>query len=283
MKKNLHPKNRFNTNYNFEKLVHQNPDLKPYVFQNQFGKTTIDFAKQTAVKELNRALLFGYKNISFWDFPDDNLCPPVPGRLDYIHHIADLISPKKEATILDIGSGANCIYPLLGVSEYNWNFVGTDIDVKAIDTAQLIVSKNKLQDVISFRLQKNPEFILSGILNETDQFDVAICNPPFYKSAKEANQSNQRKTSNLKITKNRNFSGNSNELIYKGGEKAFLHNYLYQSASFSKQCTWFTSLVSKKENIASLQQSAKKMKAKEFLIIPLQQGNKVSRIVCWRF
>ena len=26
---------------------------------------------------------------------------------------------------LDIGTGANCVYPLLGASIYGWNFIGT--------------------------------------------------------------------------------------------------------------------------------------------------------------
>jgi 23S rRNA (adenine1618-N6)-methyltransferase len=281
--KSLHAKNKFNMSYNFKELVLQNPALEPFVFLNEYGNTTIPFSNLKAVKELNKALLFSYDKISFWDFPDENLCPPIPGRLDYIHHIADLIKSKKDTTILDIGTGANCIYPLLGVAEYDWNFIGTDIDTKAIANAKQIVTKNKLQDSISFRLQTNASNILDGIIKNTDSIDVVMCNPPFYASEKEANQSNKRKTDNLKIEEKRNFSGNSNELIYKGGEKAFLHNYLYQSAAFAKQCNWFTSLVSKKENVKSLQESAKKLKAKSFKVIPMQQGNKLTRIVCWQF
>ena len=281
--KSLHPKNRFNHSYNFKELVALNPALKPFVFTNEYEKTTISFANPKAVKELNKGLLFSYKNISYWDFPDKNLCPPIPGRLDYIHHISDLIFKKRKAHILDIGTGANCIYPLLGVAEYQWKFTATDIEKKSLANAQHIVTENKFQKSISFRHQKDPTHILKGILTSADHFDVSICNPPFYASQKEANTANQKKTTNLKTKKNRNFSGDFYELIYKGGEKAFLHNYLYESAVFPKTCTWYTSLVSKKENIKSLQQSAKKLNVKNFTIIPMLQGNKLTRIVCWQF
>jgi len=62
-----------------------------------------------------------------------------------------------------------------------------------------------------------------------------------------------------------------------------LHNYLYQSSLYKDQCTWFTSLVSKKENVESLQKSSEKLKAKAFKVIPMHQGNKVTRIVAWQF
>jgi len=52
---------------------------------------------------------------------------------------------------------------------------------------------------------------------------------------------------------------------------------------FKEQCKWFTSLVSKKENVESLQKSGKKLGVQEFKIIPMHQGNKVTRIVAWSY
>ena len=92
-----------------------------------------------------------------------------------------------------------------------------------------------------------------------------------------------RKSRNLGNNAVRNFSGNNNELWYVGGEKAFLHTYLYESSLQPQKSKWFTSLVSKKDNIESLQSSSKKLGVKEFKVIPMQQGNKVTRIACWRF
>lgn len=282
----FHPNNTHNSGYNFSELTKANPALKAFVIENEYGNTTVDFSDPKAVKEINRSLLIAYYNIKLWEFPDENLCPPIPGRVDYIHHLNDLLTESKitqDITVLDIGTGATCIYPLLGNAVYGWNFVGTDIDLNSLDSAQDIIDDNELDPQILLRQQFDENNILTGIIEKEDAFTIAMCNPPFYKSAEEARGANRRKTRNLGTNAVRNFAGNNNELWYVGGEKAFLHNYLFQSSLFKKQCIWFTSLVSKKENIESLQKSAKKLGAVVFKIIPMHQGNKVTRIVAWRF
>ena len=281
--KGLHPKNIFKNGYNFDELSVQNPELKQFVAKNKFGTVTIDFSNPEAVRELNKALIFSLDKISNWNFPRENLCPPIPGRLDYIHYLADLLSFKEEVKILDIGTGATCIYPLIGVSIYDWSFVATDIDLDSLDTAQDIIDDNKLTEKIELRQQFKEENILKGIIVDGDSFAAVMCNPPFYKSAEEAQGANGRKSKNLGNNAVRNFAGNNNELWYIGGEKAFLHNYLYESSLFKTTSKWFTSLVSKKENVKSLEKSSKKLGATEFKVIPMHQGNKVTRIVAWRF
>ena len=281
--KGLHTNNKFNTSYDFDELIIKNPSLKEFVLENKFGSISIDFSNPTAVKELNKALLYTYDKISTWIFPDENLCPPIPGRLDYIHHLADLISEEKNIKILDIGTGATCIYPLLGVAEYNWDFVAIDIDINSLDTAQDIIDDNSLDTKIKLRQQLDENQILKGILNDDDSFSAVICNPPFYKSAEEARGANRRKNKNLGNSSVRNFAGNNNELWYIGGEKAFLHNYLFESSLYKDRSIWFTSLVSKKENVESMEKSSKKLGATAFKVIPMNQGNKVTRIVCWKY
>lgn len=278
--KSLHPRNIHNHEYDFELLQQKCPDLQKYILES-YGKKTIDFSNAEAVKTLNKSLLMAYYGIHYWEFPDTNLCPPIPGRVDYIHHIANLIGNTAQAHVLDIGTGATCIYPILGNAVYNWTFVGTDIDSKSIASAQKIVNENSLEKQIHFRKQTNKEHILQGILKKEDAFSVTMCNPPFYASEAEARGANNRKSKNLGTTAVRNFAGNANELWYKGGEKAFLHTYLYESSLTPKASSWFTSLVSKKENCKSLEASAKKLGVKKFKIIPMHQGNKVTRIVCW--
>jgi 23S rRNA (adenine1618-N6)-methyltransferase len=281
--KGLHPKNKFNTSYDFDDLIIKNPALKEFVSENKYGSITIDFSNPTAVKELNKGLLFTYDSLSIWSFPDENLCPPIPGRLDYIHHLSDLLSSEENIKILDIGTGATCIYPLLGIAEYQWDFVAVDIDLDSLDTAQDIIDDNNLDAHIKLRQQLDENQILKGILEEEDSFSAVMCNPPFYKSAEEARGANRRKTRNLGNSSVRNFAGNNNELWYVGGEKAFLHNYLYESCLYKDKSTWFTSLVSKKENVESMEKSSKKLGATSFKVIPMNQGNKVTRIVCWKY
>ncbi|MEE9349362.1 MAG: 23S rRNA (adenine(1618)-N(6))-methyltransferase RlmF [Flavobacteriaceae bacterium] len=280
----MHHNNLHNGSYDIDLLCKHYKKLETFVFTNKYGTKTIKFSNSKAVKALNTALLVTYYNILNWEFPDENLCPPIPSRVDYIHHLEDLIGQKQKVSVLDIGTGATCIYPLLGNSVYKWSFVGTDIDDLSLEIASEIIKKNKLESFINLRLQKDKNQILKGIIKEGDFFDAVMCNPPFYKTEEEAIEANSRKQRNLKISSNeRNFSGNSNELWYVGGEKAFLHNYLYESSLFKEQCTWFTSLVSKKENVKSMYKSLKKLKVKTIKTIEMSQGNKITRIVAWRF
>ena len=282
MSKSLHPRNKHKNGYDFDFLSDKYPAIKPFLIE-KYERTTIDFSDPKAVKEFNKALLFAHYGIKDWNFSDENLCPPIPGRVDYIHHLADLIDDEKDEKILDIGTGASCVYPLLGVAEFKWKFVATDIDLDSLDYAQDIIDDNNFDEFIELRQQFKEENILKGIIEENDSFTVTMCNPPFYKSAEEAQGANRRKTRNLGNNAVRNFAGNNNELWYVGGEKAFLHTYLYESSQFPTASKWFTSLISKKENVESLQKSGKKLGVKEFKIIPMHQGNKVTRIVCWRF
>ncbi len=285
----LHERNIHKTGYDFSELCKLNPSLKEFVFVNNYGTETIDFANPDAVKKLNAALLITYYSIKFWDFPDENLCPPIPGRVDYIHYLADLLNEsaiKENVSIIDVGTGASCIYPVLGNNEYNWEFIATDIDSKSLHSAQIILEKNNLTNKIRLKHQLDSSQIFKGILKSSDKFSASMCNPPFYRSQEEAMQSNERKLKGLggqKDRKARNFSGKQQELWYRGGEKAFVHTYLYESSQFKTQCFWYSTLVSKKENLESMYSSLKKLKATEIKTIPMHQGNKVTRVVAWTF
>ena len=234
-------------------------------------------------------MLFQHYNIKFWEFPDANLCPPIPGRVDYIHHIAGLLERsniKNDIKVLDVGTGASCIYPVLGHAEYGWSFVGTDIDKLSLNHAQKIVNKNGLKDSISLRHQNDSALIFKGVLKEGEHFSISICNPPFFNSEEEALEATSKKLEGLKKGGGklvRNFSGSQNELCYKGGEKAFIHNYLYESSLYKEQCTWFTTLVSKKSLVKGMQDSLTKLGATDIKNIPMGQGNKLSRIIAWTF
>jgi 23S rRNA (adenine1618-N6)-methyltransferase len=285
----LHKKNIHSKGYDLGLLKTENPELTPFVFTNDFGKETIDFSKPEAVKTLNTALLKTHYGITFWEFPDTNLCPGVPGRVNYIHHINDLLKKSnitEGINVLDIGTGANCIYPLLGNKVYQWNYVATEVNKEALKVAETIVSKNELKERIVLKHQPNADSVFKGILTETDRFTVTVCNPPFHKSEAEALQATTRKLKGLgegtdKLI--RNFAGQAQELWYTGGEKAFLHTYLYESSLFKTNCFWYTSLVSNKDNIKSMQKSLKKLGATTVKVIEMSQGNKKSRIVAWTF
>tara|TARA_R110002020_G_scaffold222413_2_gene431158 strand:- start:317818 stop:318711 length:894 start_codon:yes stop_codon:yes gene_type:complete len=285
----LHKKNKHTDDYDFNQLSLVHTDLESFIFTNANNKKTIDFANPKAVKALNTALLKSHYDVAFWDFPDHFLCPPIPGRVDYIHHVSDLLNRSKlteNITVLDIGTGANCIYPLLGNAEYNWSFIGVDSNDDALKEAQNIIDKNNLQDQIKLKKQNDNAHVLSGVLSETDKVTVTMCNPPFFKNEEDALKATTSKLKGLgKPTDQmvRNFAGQAHELWCKGGEKAFLHNYLYESSLLKTQSYWYTSLVSNKDNVKTINQSLKKLGATAVLTIGMNIGNKKSRIVAWTF
>jgi len=172
----LHSRNKNRERYDLNALTTSNPELVNYVKPNKYGEDSVDFSNPVAVKALNKALLNHYYGIKNWEFPDENLCPPIPGRADYIHQIADVLAENNFDTIprgdkitcLDIGVGASCIYPIIGVTEYGWKFIGSDIDPKSIESAKNIVNSNSsLKDKIECRLsakkEKNRHLILQEL------------------------------------------------------------------------------------------------------------------------
>ena len=290
MKKNeLHKRNKHNDGYDFDKLIAAFPALKEYVKPNKFGNISVNFFDAQAVIALNSALLFANYGITYWQIPPQSLCPPIPGRADYVHYISDLVGPtKKSVKCLDIGVGASCIYPIIGATQYGWEFVGSDIDSDALENAQRIVNNNAaLKNKVTLKLQKNPGKIFEGIIDPNDSFDITICNPPFHNSQDNADKAGMRKLQNLTKSKDTkldlNFGGKSNELWCRGGELRFILNMIAESSKYRNNCTWFTSLVSKDRNLDLLCAELETMKVAQYKTINMQQGNKVSRILAWRY
>lgn len=296
LKPGLHPRNLHRADYDFAALTAASPRLAPFLRPSLAGTNTIDFADPAAVLALNQALLKKHYGVAHWDLPPGYLCPPVPGRADYLHHLADLLSGGKDAAIprggsiriLDIGVGANCIYPMIGASVYGWRFVGTDIDPIALNAAREIISANPpLRRHLELRLQPTPTSIFHGVIQSGESFAASICNPPFHASSAEAQAGTARKLRNLHGSQpapaRLNFGGQSHELWCRGGELAFVRRIIEESAAYPKLCGWFTTLVSKRENLPAIQRTLHAVAPAETRTMDVSHGQKKSRIVAWRF
>ena len=293
-KTQLHPRNKHRSNYDFTALIKSFPDLRPYVALNKFGNESVDFSNPAAVKTLNSALLAHFYNIKHWDIPEGYLCPPIPGRADYVHYLADLLQLEegvmkgKAIKVLDIGTGANCVYPIIGHQEYGWTFVGTDIDPVAVKAAKAIVASNAdLSPHVEIRLQPNKHHILQGIIKPGDSFHISMCNPPFHASAEEANAGTKRKLHNLGKHRGKettlNFGGQAAELWTEGGELSFIRKMIDESKTVSSQCKWFSSLVSKSANLPFIFSALDRAGVTCYKTIDMAQGQKISRVVVWTF
>lgn len=295
-KERMHPRNRFRKGYDFPRLVGASPALGAFVRPNPHGDASIDYADARAVKALNQALLKDAYGLATWDIPAGYLCPPIPGRSDYVHSVADLLSGGRDAAIprgpsvrvLDIGMGANAIYPLIGASEYGWRFVGTETDPKALRWAgKLIASNPTVAGVIEGRLQPNTADCFRGVIQPGEAFDVSMCNPPFHRSAAEAAEANQRKRTNLgalgSSARSLNFGGRPAELWCRGGELGFVLRMIQQSPDFRDQCRWFTTLVSKSALLPRFESAVHEAGANNVKVIDMAQGQKQSRLLAWTF
>jgi 23S rRNA (adenine1618-N6)-methyltransferase len=237
-----------------------------------------------------------FYHIAHWDIPEGYLCPPIPGRADYIHYSADLLAssnnhaiPKgNKIKVLDVGIGANCVYPIIGHQEYGWSFIGSEIDPIAIKSANNIININpSLKTAIEVRQQAAKKSVFKGVIHREERFDLSICNPPFHASADAALAGSQRKVRNLGnknyVKPTLNFGGQASELWTDGGEVGFISKMIEESLLYGQQCLWFTTLVSKSENLPAIYAMLDRAGVVETRTNNMTTGNKVTRIVAWTF
>lgn len=279
----MHAKNPFSADYDFENLVKHEPSLKDFVLVNEHGTQTIKFSNKDAVKALNRAILKAQYDIK-WEIPEKNLCPPIPGRLDYLLHAAELLE-KTDIRLLDIGTGANLIYPILATCHLQWKCVGSELDEESLKNAEEIIANNPQLKDIELRTQISKYKIFENIIQPEEEFDIVVCNPPFFKSSLEAKEKNARKVKNLKLEEEetKNFGGISNELWCIGGEEEFVKRMVAESVEYKSQVHWFTSLVSQKDNLKNIKRAINKTFPTEMKVINMEQGNKISRFIAWTY
>ncbi|MGX9935824.1 23S rRNA (adenine(1618)-N(6))-methyltransferase RlmF [Advenella kashmirensis] len=294
----FHPRNRHQGRYDFTELIKSMPELGAFVRANPHGDQSIDFANRAAVQALNAALLKTWYGVSHWDIPEGYLCPPIPGRGDYVHHLADLLAecnagviPRGPAVhVLDIGTGASAIYPIIGHFDYGWRFTGSDIDPGAVKSAQAIIQANPgIRGAAEVRRQKSPAHIFKGLVGVNDRFDLTLCNPPFYSSSEDAANNSERKWRGLGRAGAGhkrpllNFGGRDTELWCKGGEVLFINRMAEESTTVQKQVLWFSTLVSKESNLPEVYRSIKNAGALHVRTVDMTQGQKKSRFVAWTF
>lgn len=290
----LHPRNLHQERYDFVALIATLPQLKSYVRLNPSAELTIDFSDSQAVLLLNQALLARYYQVKYWQIPPGYLCPPIPGRADYVHYLADLLARNysqlptgKRIKLLDIGTGANVIYPIIASQIYGWHVCGTDIDTVAVKAAKLIVASNPaLKSHINIVQQPDIKAVFNGVIKSGQRFHMTMCNPPFFTSAEEAQAASSRKWANLGKSgqgHQRNFAGQQHELWCEGGELKFISQMITESQLFNQQVCWFTTLVSQQKHLSALQKQLRTTGAVRSEVIEMRQGQKISRVLAWSF
>ncbi|WP_187271122.1 23S rRNA (adenine(1618)-N(6))-methyltransferase RlmF [Neolewinella aurantiaca] len=295
----MHPKNRYAEPHDFVGLAAIVPDLASYSITTPDGRSSLDFTHPQAVRLLNKALLIRDYGLKYWDIPEGNLCPGVPGRLDYIHAIGDLLGDDTARTQgakkgkqppvfgLDVGTGASLIYPILGHKEYGWRMVGTDVDATSLKVATAIAQFNPgLKNGIIVRKQTDRRAIFRNVILRGEHFTFTMCNPPFFDSAEAARAAAGLKWKKLGVeaaaSPTLNFGGQANELWTEGGEPAFLRQMIQESTGFGEQVDWFTTLVSKKGYLKIAEIEFGRHGITQTKVIGIGRGGKLRRILCWK-
>lgn len=295
----MHPRNRYARPHDFPALARVAPALADHFILTPDGRTSINFGEAAAVRLLNKALLLQDYGLKFWDIPAGNLCPGVPGRLDYIHTLADLLEEarpqvqrrdkQQRVRGLDVGTGASLIYPILAVGEYGWRMVGSDVDATALKVAGAIAKFNPaLKGKVNLRAQPDTKAVFHNVISPNDYFDFTMCNPPFFESAEDARLAAKQKWEKLGVAASTdsptlNFGGQANELWTAGGEPAFLRRMIRESVDFAGQVGWFTTLVSRKGYLKIGEIEFQQLGITNFKTLGIGGGGKVRRVLCWRF
>ncbi|XP_020079913.1 methyltransferase-like protein 16 [Ananas comosus] len=305
----MHPRNRYTESPpDFALLASLYPSLRPFVSSpssssSSSSRASIDWTDPAATRELSRVLLLHDHGVHWW-IPDGQLCPTVPNRSNYIHWIEDLLASDliPESSVsdgrvrgFDIGTGANCIYPLLGASLLGWSFVGSDVTDVALEWAKRNVESNPhlaelievrnandssssvIDNTESLELESKKDCycgppILLGVVKDGESFDFCMCNPPFFESIEVAG-----------LNPKTSCGGTAAEMVCSGGERAFITRIIKDSVSLKHSFRWFTSMVGRKVNLKFLVSKAHEVGASVVKTTEFVQGQTARWGLAWSF
>ncbi|KAJ6807637.1 methyltransferase-like protein 16-like protein isoform X1 [Iris pallida] len=317
----IHPRNKYSENPpDFSELASLYPSFRPFVFlSSRTGRPAIDWTDFNATRELTRVLLHRDHAVNWW-IPDGQLCPTISNRSNYIHWIEDLLSSElipsshdsdHRVRGFDIGTGANCIYPLLGASLLGWSFVGSDVTAVALEWARKNVESNPhLSELIEIRKasssllsKSSPEEsgsedaaelasienpgsleydrkeecyqeppVLINVVRDGEEFDFCMCNPPFFESIEEAG-----------LNPRTACGGTTDEMVCPGGELAFVTRIIEDSVTLKHSFRWFTSMVGKKSSLKFLISKLRKFGVSIVKTTEFVQGRTARWGLAWSF
>ena len=182
----MHPRNPYSAPIGIAELARQFPDVCDHVISRSAnGHIVYDWNAPGATYAVTRALLKRDFALD-WQQPPQFLCPPVPGRLNYLLWVEDLVLQDAAAAtsvcVADIGTGASAIFPLIGARRFGWSFIALDSSADALEHARANVDRNCLQHLVSLRLVPHDGNIADALALHPS-ITHTMCNPPFFSSS----------------------------------------------------------------------------------------------------
>ena len=261
------------------------------------------------------------------------MIPAITNRVNYIHILEDLLTlsspplsssgrdtpppPPLTADGLDIGTGANLIYPLLGAAIVGWTFVGVDITDTAIAWATRNRDNNPhLGDKIVLRQVTPGPFVshaswrtdwpkdknhhhhhhhhhhhrekVVGISTDNHTEKGGILTTGAVRAGERyafcmCNPPFFETEDQCCANPRTNFQGTPAEMVCPGGEGSFVRRLVYDSLHLQHQIHWFSTLVGKKATLRSIRTELHRQGVPVVRTAELAQGKTSRWVLAWSF
>ncbi|KAM4843472.1 RNA N(6)-adenosine-methyltransferase METTL16 [Thomomys bottae] len=287
LSKSMHARNRYKDKPpDFAYLASKYPHFKQHVQMNLNGRVSLNFKDPEAVRALTCTLLKEDFGLSI-DIPLERLIPTVPLRLNYIHWVEDLIGHQESdrSTLrrgIDIGTGASCIYPLLGATLNGWYFLATEVDDMCFNYAKKNVEQNNLSDLIKVVKVPQKTLLMDALKEESEIiYDFCMCNPPFFANQLEAkgiNSRNPRRPPPSSVN-----TGGITEIMAEGGELEFVKRIIHDSLQLKKRLRWYSCMLGKKCSLAPLKKELRIQGVPKVTFTEFCQGRTMRWALAWSF
>lgn len=287
LSKSMHARNRYKDKPpDFAYLASKYPDFKQHIQINLSGRVSLNFKDPEAVRALTCTLLREDFGLSI-DIPLERLIPTVPLRLNYIHWVEDLIGHQAsdKSTLrrgIDIGTGASCIYPLLGATLNGWYFLATEVDDMCFNYAKKNVEQNNLSDLIKVVKVPQKTLLMDALKEESEIiYDFCMCNPPFFANELEAqgvNSRNSRRPPPSSVN-----TGGITEIMAEGGELEFVKRIIHDSLQLKKRLRWYSCMLGKKCSLAPLKEELRIQGVPKVTFTEFCQGRTMRWALAWSF
>ncbi|XP_038549975.1 RNA N6-adenosine-methyltransferase mettl16 [Micropterus salmoides] len=283
LNKSMHPRNRYKDKPpDFGYLASKYPDFQQHVHTSLTGRPVVNFKEPEAVRALTCTLLREDFGLTI-EIPLERLIPTVPLRLNYIHWVEDLIDGQKQPRRgIDIGTGASCIYPLLGATMNGWYFLATEVDDICFDYATKNVEQNNLSELIKVVKVPQKTLLMDALKEETELvYDFCMCNPPFFANqleAKGVNSRNSRRPPPSSVN-----TGGVTEIMAEGGELEFVKRIIHDSLQLKKRLRWYSCMLGKKCSLTPLKEELRKQGVPKVTHTEFCQGRTMRWALAWSF
>ncbi|EFO26532.1 hypothetical protein LOAG_01952 [Loa loa] len=294
----MHPRNPYKDKPpDFSLLADKFVEFRSHCYVGSNGKLKMNFRDTNAVRILARTLLRSDFGLDV-NIPPDCLVPRIPQRLNYILFIDDLLKANgisENAVGIDIGTGASCVYALLGAKQFGWRFVATDADAFAVEIASQNVEKNGMTERIEV-VRVPADCMIKNVVRShpETEFTFCMCNPPFYEYD-EFEEKFRYLRDNVLTNSGGGSNGavrpaphsatvaRSNELAVMGGEVAFVSRLIEDSFVLQNTVKLYTSMVGKKSSLVELRKKLGRCLSVRSTVTTLYQGKTHRWVLAWTF